>query len=171
MRKNQFIFIVCMLFTYVIQGQSLERRVVANAGNSGSASGVILDYTIGESIIATLSAGSTILTAGFQQDDLFIVSVNEAEEESTEFHVFPNPCTDVLNVYINTPNYPEGRIQLTDITGRIVYVSSVNQDQMNSSVFNISTRTFEEGTYLLSFLVDRDGSTTAAFSRRVQFVR
>lgn len=171
MKKNQFILIVCMLCSYIIQAQSLERRVVASGGNSGSASGVILDYTIGESIIATLSAGSTILTTGFQQDDLSIVSVNEAEGESTEFQVFPNPCTDVLNLYINIPNQLKGRVQLADIAGRIVYFSALNQEQLIASVFSISTRTFEEGTYLLSVLVDKDGSSSVAFTRRVQFIR
>ncbi len=170
MMKAILIFICCSLITG-LQAQTLERSVFSNSGASGNAAGVSLDYTIGESLAATLTAGNSILTAGFQQGDLYAVSLNENGESLNELQAFPNPCADMLNVYLNIPGKEEVKVLLSDITGRLVFATTLDQLQLNSSVFRISTREFEEGTYLLSVVIDKEHGASSSLTRSVQFVR
>jgi len=66
----------------------------------------------------------------------------EEHEKSSDFKVFPNPARDVLNIEIDNPdNYT---LKITDISGKMVYSSSITQ----SNTVNISD--FESGTYLVS---------------------
>lgn len=64
-----FYFIALLLYghTIALQAQSLSPVVIASGGSTYTAGGYSLDFTVGETLTATLSGGSNIVTQGFHQ--------------------------------------------------------------------------------------------------------
>ena len=89
------LFIVCSLILVgnFVQAQSIERFVLGSTGNSVSFTEVQVDFTMGEAVISTESAGNVRLTQGFQQpDDLSDVGVSELDSDALK--IYPNPALD-----------------------------------------------------------------------------
>ena len=64
------IILLCFLLVasvLTMRAQSLERQVAAAGGNTATASGIQIDYTIGEPVITPISGAGLLLTQGFQQ--------------------------------------------------------------------------------------------------------
>jgi len=57
-----------------IISQSISRKVIASAGGYYIGNNINVNYTIGETVINTLSVPNTIVTQGFQQPDNFSVT-------------------------------------------------------------------------------------------------
>ena len=57
-------------------GQSISPSVIGSAGGSGSAGGVTLDWTVGETAVTTISNGSNTITQGFHQGDPVKIKAN-----------------------------------------------------------------------------------------------
>jgi len=75
--------------------------VVSPAGdffvNSGA--NASLSFTVGEmSMVETFSAQNYILTQGFQQPNVQIISIGDGVDYINEFVVYPNPATDHFQV-------------------------------------------------------------------------
>lgn len=66
------IITAALFFSGLLTGlsQSIERSVVASAGDYFQAAGISLSWTLGEIATETYSNGNTILTQGFQQPDI-----------------------------------------------------------------------------------------------------
>nr|MBC8148043.1 T9SS type A sorting domain-containing protein [Bacteroidota bacterium] len=73
----------------------------------------------------------------------YIFSVNE-------INVFPNPSIDNFHIAINT-NYTNGKIQVVDILGKLMYSGEVNDSE---NLFMISTETWKSGLYLVTVQTD-----------------
>ena len=56
--------------------QSLSPTVIASAGGTGTAGGVTLSWTVGETAVQTLDNGTNILTQGFHQADPVKLKLN-----------------------------------------------------------------------------------------------
>ncbi|MFD0963108.1 hemagglutinin protein [Pseudofulvibacter geojedonensis] len=68
--------IVLLLTSFLGFSQSLERQVIGGAGATlTDNSTVILDYTVGEVVVSSITDGNTLLTQGFQQGEV-LLSVN-----------------------------------------------------------------------------------------------
>lgn len=65
--KQLILFALLSSYGLQVDAQSLSPQVIASGGNSLSGGGYTLDFTIGETIITTLSTGNSILTQGFHQ--------------------------------------------------------------------------------------------------------
>ena len=55
------------------------------------------------------------------------VGIGESREKAPYFVVYPNPVGDVMNVYVNEPI---NRLELYDISGKLVWSKTVNQLQL-----------------------------------------
>lgn len=72
-----------------------------------------------------------------------ILCVNN--EKSTCITVYPNPVTDIINIFINTDvNDAQYTITLFDFSGKMVYKKIISDKNLN-----ISTEGFPKGMYLL----------------------
>ncbi len=167
MRK--LIILLCLIFPVsILKAQSLERSVLASSGNSGTAGSIAVDYTIGETIIATLASANTIVTAGFHQPNT-TVSINETYT-SALFRIYPNPSNDKVNVFLDSPGLKHGHIQIADVTGRVVYSSVVSDAQMKDSGLSISVSNFEAGVYFISVVLDKEDNSSEIYTSRLQVV-
>ena len=58
-----FLVFTFLIFSYL----SYSQQVISSAGKTSEAGGVILSWTIGEGVIATLGTDDTEITQGFHQ--------------------------------------------------------------------------------------------------------
>ena len=68
MKKTIITFMV-LLSAVSSDGQTIGRKVISTAGGTLTGGGYSISYNIGETMTATLSAGSNIITQGFEQPD------------------------------------------------------------------------------------------------------
>lgn len=124
--------------------QHLERQVTASAGDYRQAPGLgSLHWTLGETVIETLTSGSVRLSQGFQQLYILAVDVDEPAVEGFSFKVFPNPASASVN--IQTENDQNLHWQLTDVSGRVLQA----QNLPAFSVQTIDLQVLPAGLYLL----------------------
>ena len=64
------------LLSAPLAAQSLSPTVIASAGGTGTAGGVTLSWTVGETAVRTLDNGTNILTQGFHQADPLKLKLN-----------------------------------------------------------------------------------------------
>lgn len=156
-----FSLIFCLAF---IQGntQSLSRSVISAAGSSNEQ----LSFTVGETVIATGSGPSIILTQGFQQPDrLFPDFVHPLGRETT-FELYPNPAKQSLTLELNTSMAFKLLISFTDMRGRsVLKEQSLLVQNQTATDFDVST--LASGAYVMILRLE-DG--TASRSIRFQKV-
>ena len=99
-------------------GQQLSPEVISSAGDYQEAGGYSISWTLGEPVTETFTGVDNILTQGFQQTNLVVISVSETP--SLDWSVFPNPTADILNIQFPAPTSKNLTISLFDVNGRLV---------------------------------------------------
>ncbi len=123
---------------------AVAQQVVASAGNSGTAAGYTVDWTLGEPVIETISGSGNILTQGFHQTRLLITAISEMEFPGLEIKVYPNPASRFLKIEIVQTGNEQFLYELSDIKGRNTVVREVN-----SNAAEIDLGDYVPGIYLL----------------------
>ena len=115
MKKILLLFFVqmCILNTYC---QIIYPEVLSYAGGTLSNSQYLVDWTLGEPVIETVTSTTNILTQGFHQPHYFLTSLQEFPEYSIE--VYPNPASSVI--MINTDIQQPLRASLYDLNGKLL---------------------------------------------------
>jgi len=73
------------------------------------------------------------------------VGVTEMDEHSFNFHLFPNPVVDYVNVTIVDGLWTNGEIEITNVTGRKVFQTSIIEAESKINLSDLSS-----GMYFLS---------------------
>ena len=137
--KSLIIIVILFLAGSVVSAQ----QVVSSNGDSQSAAGVEVSWTVGEAIIETFIGGSNTLTQGFHQTKLTITAVSELLIPGLEIKVFPNPTQDFITVHFS--EYIEGsRYFLYDFTGKLL-----ENKLINSADMEIDMKKYASGQYIL----------------------
>lgn len=108
------IFLFCFMTPMRSFGQSIDRMVVATAGEDFHTSEGSLVFTLGELNIETLISDIQ-LSQGFHQEWVVITSVTPASVEVLDVNVFPNPTSGILNIESET----DLQILLYDLSGKL----------------------------------------------------
>jgi hypothetical protein len=157
------VFIIVTPFAGKGQVQ-LERFVTASGGNSVVASGIILDYTIGEPAVTTLNAGGSILTQGFQQPDLINVGITDAVTGSFTISLYPNPVHNDLHVMVSSSVGIDLHLEIFDISGKItVQFEAFFPVNTTASVLQIDVSHLKPAPYMVRI--------TDQITKRVQHIR
>lgn len=133
LKKTLYSFLLLIVFTQCIKAQT----VFSNGGSSSNQ----LTYTIGEPLTNTLSNPNNVVTQGFNQPYLSIVSVEELNVEVTTT-IYPNPSMEYFTVTVNGATedlygYVYG------IKGNYISATSLQNDN------KINVNDLQPGTYLL----------------------
>ena len=144
--------LLSMLFVVgFLNAQTITHSVVAAAGAShtNTETGYSMSWTLGEPVIGTLvsSDNTIIITQGFQQGPLGIVSIN-AIEFTSEIMVYPNPATSLVNIKVDGLSSGSLNLEIIDIHGRI---RATRQGIMNDDIVTINTDNLNPGFYMLTF--------------------
>ncbi len=146
MKKNIFFYFFWIAWLG-LSGQTTAPTVISSAGDSFKSANAELSWTLGESIIETLTANNAVLTQGFHQTNLMITSVGELEQK-TLVKVFPNPVGNIVNIEVK-----EGteltHLQLVDLQGRSLISRSLPQ---TAGVEQLDLSLLPAGSYYLRLL-------------------
>ena len=91
--KKTGLIAIALLIGLVISAQ----EVVSSGGESQSVTGYQVSWTLGETVIETISSGGNILTQGFQQPKLSLTPVTDLLYPDIKMKVFPNPTQGFTN--------------------------------------------------------------------------
>lgn len=124
----------------------LAQQVISTAGNqSTSQSGVSLEWTMGQVIFTTVSADSLVLTQGFHQPTLEIItSLSESNWEGL-IHVYPNPTTERIFLSSSSPGIWHYR--LINANGQPLL-----EEAWSGITREVSLAAFPAGYYLLMIM-------------------
>ena len=137
--KYSIIILILILAGSVASAQ----QVVSSNGDSKSAAGVEVSWTLGEAVIETLISGSNTLTQGFHQTKITITALSEILFPGLDIKVFPNPTPDIITIQFS--EYVEGsRYSLFDFTGRLI-----ENKLINSADTEINMEKYASGQYIL----------------------
>lgn len=99
---------------------AMAQQVVAGGGGHHANSNTAITYTIGEPVIATVSAAGNTLTQGFNQPWADITTVmEEATSAPADINVYPNPVRHTLHIATDVDTRADHFI-LHDAAGRII---------------------------------------------------
>jgi len=132
-----------------MQAQTLSPTVISSSGGFYSNTSGMLSFTVAEmTMVQTFSAGSNILTQGFQQPEDYTVGIVEPPVVSGDILIYPNPTNG--NFTLNYYNYDnsETTLRLFNLSGQVLMEKQVSQlVGLNTINFNISD--FSQGMYIL----------------------
>lgn len=89
-------------------------------GGFSEVNGFSLQYSVGEAVVttATGSSGNLVLTQGFQQENLYPVSIEEGVFALLDFQYWPNPARNLLNFTISSDKLLTLNAGIYDLLGR-----------------------------------------------------
>ena len=152
MRKLIFM-VVAMTMTSMAISQTASPDLVSSSGDSFSNATYQLDWSVGECITATHTAGDYVITQGFHQNTYVITAVENLRPE-IEMTVYPNPTNDIVSLKVESSKvYPVGnsnRVEsmqytITDLSGKVLQT-----DEIQSDLEQINFSNYAVGTYLIS---------------------
>lgn len=143
MKKHLFILILGSLFIQQAISQSLKHNVISAAGNHVSGASVSLSWTLGELVIQTIESTSSLLTQGFHQGELEVVSIEDFYEVFGKIEIYPNPTAHFL--YIERTNRTSSLfLELIDLNGKTIL-----QNQLRDLKGQINLEQLASGIYML----------------------
>ena len=101
-------------------GQS-DLSIVGSCGNRLVGNTMLLDWTVGEPVVATVTTGSRMLSQGFHQptvDTLVITALNAPA--AGLLSLTPNPSSGMVNLQVGEWPDADLQVQVSDATGTIV---------------------------------------------------
>lgn len=142
--------------------QKDDHSVLAAAGDISKSATLVLEWTVGETAIETVSTSSSLYTQGFHQPSLEVKktgSLTDVLATKTIIHVFPNPVTSVLSIQLE--KVPEVPLFMTfiDGNGRVLLASGFAP---KSNTLKINVSGYPQGTYYLR-IHDNRGSTRGEY--------
>lgn len=145
---------ICISFFSIIflsisqEAINIEPSVVTGCGGSLQGYSMIslkTDFTLGDIAIETISSENFMLTQGFHQPSLGIISINE--DSYSEISVYPNPTVDIINLELLGFEGNYVNVQILDLSGRLIYseLATINSEkhQINTSILDIGSYVLE----------------------------
>jgi len=150
-----------LLFTLGLPVLALAQTVVSGGGGHHSNATTAISYTIGEPVIATVSAAGTTLTQGFQQPWADITTeVTNTTTDLPEISVYPNPVRHTLHIAVDQGADAQHYF-LHDGAGRLV-----TEGRLSSTLTDLDMQPYASGSYVLRVL-GNDHSTLQTFKIHV----
>lgn len=126
-KKVTSFLVIAWLFTFGAFGQSIERKLVGNAGETFSSGGLQLCCSLGE--VAILPSPSavfdpvhygTMFTIGFQQPH--VAKTGSLLHPSNWVSAYPNPTTGWVRLDVHNANSLDNAAMIIDASGRQVAI-------------------------------------------------
>jgi hypothetical protein len=170
--KNPILLFSFLLAASCMNAQSISRQVIASSGAYASAGGYSLSYTVGEmAAIQTLSAGSTILTQGFQQpNDITIGLLEIGQQANGTFVIYPVPAVDHLWFGYEFDERGEVEVTLHDITGRVLDFSLRENYTPGKVTHEFDCTPYASGHYVITAKYTSQNGQVKTISKKFQII-
>lgn len=105
----------------------LSQQAVSTGGKEATGTGGTVSYTVGQVVYTTNTGTNGSVAQGVQQpyEISVVTGLEEAEDISLEFSIYPNPATDFIKLKIENYEIENLRYQLYDINGRLLQSNKV----------------------------------------------
>jgi len=124
--KNIAFILLTLFWSMTAFSQSLTPDVVAAGGDYYTNSNGSLSWTLGETVIGTVSNENTTFTQGFQQSLYSVVAIEDVEDNSYNVFIYPVPASDFINVDITSQDKTiKLNMALYDVSGNKLYEQPV----------------------------------------------
>jgi len=130
--------------------QSIDREVIAPAGQNFTTAAGSISYTLGETSTTTFDSGSE-LSQGFHQEWAVVTAVQNDFTDHFNINIYPNPTSGWLNVTSDIAVH----LTLLDLSGKIVF-----QGEKEAGTVNIYIGDLAPGLYLLVMYDDAGKKAT-----------
>jgi hypothetical protein len=139
MKKNKLLASLLLLSA----GLSAQ-EVISSQGDSYVNANNSLDFTIGETVVETVTDGANELTQGFHQTLLTITSVEDFDVNYS-VKIFPNPTAE--RVTLSIEKYEGVTFYLFDIAGKLL-----REEVLTAQKTVVEVSDYAKGTYLLKLV-------------------
>lgn len=133
-------FIIALFLLNAVQAQKITPTVLSSAGAVMKANNLSIEWTLGEIATETLVSGGNILTQGFHQTNLTIVSTQNPGIEGLK--VYPNPFVSELTIENKTGD--QLLIHLVGIQGQCI-----TEYKIENGVQSLDLDFLPAGSYIL----------------------
>ena len=116
-----------------------SQEVVSTQGETYSSPNAIIDFTVGEVVINTVSDGTNNITQGFHQTNWNFVGL-ENHTPSFEAIIFPNPTLEVLNIRASA--FENVTYTLYDAQGKLIVKDKLTAEQTLIPVSQLATGSY-----------------------------
>ena len=150
MRNYICISFFSILMSFSQESINIDPSVVTGCGGSLQGYSMVSlksDFTLGEIAIETISSENFMLTQGFHQPSLGIISINE--DSYSQISLYPNPAVDIINLELLGFEGNYVNIQILDLSGKLIYSELA---AINSEKHQINTSILEIGSYVLEVI-------------------
>lgn len=146
---------ICFAFGFILSFGLSAQEVIASQGGSASNGTISMDWTIGETVIETVSDTAFQLTQGFHQPLIIITAVEDVAQD-LNIRIFPNPTAALI--YLSLDNLDDQPVyQLYDLNGKLLITENLNHTQTT-----IQMSTYPSGSYFL-ILKNKKGKQLGTF--------
>ncbi len=97
-----------------------SQEVISTAGNHHKEGDIYISWTLGETVIETFKVDENILTQGFHQPTLTVVSIDEIDMPGYNITAFPNPAKSYLTLSVEARKYEKMNYMLYDFNGNLI---------------------------------------------------
>ncbi|MEY4603892.1 MAG: hypothetical protein RIT43_1184 [Bacteroidota bacterium] len=130
-----------------------SQEVISTQGETYSNASANIDFTIGETVIHTVSDGSNELTQGFHQTTWIFLGIEDFSQE-VQINLYPNPSVDVIT--IESSEYKEHLFEMFDSGGKLVL-----QGELVAEKTHIKGMDLAPGNYALT--IRKEGRVLKTF--------
>lgn len=136
--------------------QSVSPEILSSGGDYFVSGGNQLEWTLGEVAIETYNGSGSILTQGFHQTDVSVVSIDDFNS-FVNVDVFPNPVLDRLSIDLSKSGINSYELKLFDLNGKIIHFENLSNEKFKT----IDMTKYSHGTYTL--LIETDTQLNKSF--------
>lgn len=137
-----------LLLTCTARAQTADRQTLGTGGSSFSSGVLSADYTIGETAIETGTAGSFIISQGFQQAETNSGNIHEAARQ-VDWRIYPNPTKNSIFLSISTPGTLQLSLNLSNINGQMLLPQAETLTVNGNTQKEINLQHYPSGIYLI----------------------
>ena len=100
-------------------------------------------------LVFTYWEGSATGVFAFNKEVLSLSTIYDEAEKQQLVSIYPNPASGIINVSINDEDAINNELTITDLSGRMVYSSTIR-----NSAITVNATNFESGLYFVSVIGD-----------------
>ena len=171
--KNKLFFISIFLLLINInnvKAQSITPSVINVSGYSGTISGQVFDWSIGEMTLVSTYTGSTLIVTQGLLQPYMLSSKIENSQKNNLIHVFPNPTNSVININFNNAIKGELTYRLQNMEGKsLIFKTIPNVQTISNEQINIES--LPDATYLLTIYYGIEGTTQETVTYKIQKIK
>ena len=155
--NNYKLLLLFIIFSKINFAQSISPVVISSGGGFTANGSAMLSSTVGEPMVETFSAGTVILTQGFQQPEDFGVSVKDLVHPAAGFSFGPNPTAGSMNLWFDDRSEANVSITLHDIEGKLIFANEIRK-AAGSNYISMDLSEFAAGEYLVGVTISFPGN-------------